>query len=141
MSGALTAFLLRHSRTFSLHTVTGVLSVLVHYVTMWALGRTGTTPVAASMAGFLAGAVVKFGLSFQHVFPTDQKWQHSAIRFAVAIGIQAVLNWLLLRTGLRLGLTVWAAQVLTTGLLVVINYVIYRYWVFARAAVPADDGP
>ncbi len=134
MSPCFTAFLLRHSRMFSLHTITGAVSVLAHYLIMWILGRAGVAPIAASMSGFVAGAVIKFALSFQHVFPTRQEWHYSAAKFVMAIGIQAGLNWTLVRAGLVAGLNLWTAQVLTTGLLVAINYVMYRYWVFGGGA-------
>jgi putative flippase GtrA len=51
-------------------------------------------------------------------------------RFVVAIGLQLVVNTLLLASFLKLGLSLWPAQVATTVLMTFGNYLVYRLWVF-----------
>ena len=51
-------------------------------------------------------------------------------RFVVAIALQLVVNTLLLSSFLKLGLSLWPAQVTTTVLMTFGNYLVYRLWVF-----------
>jgi putative flippase GtrA len=56
--------------------------------------------------------------------------QTAGLRFAVAIAAQLAANTGLLAALTGAGLTVWPAQVVTTILLTVVNYLVYRWWVF-----------
>lgn len=116
--------------TFSLHVVTGFAAVAAHYALMYALLRVGLTPVPASAIGFLAGALTRFILSYAHIFAPTRGVQAAGARFVVAIAAQLTANSALLAALTHAGLAVWPAQVLTTILLTVVNYLVYRWWVF-----------
>jgi putative flippase GtrA len=122
--------LLHWLHSFSLHVVTGFAAVAAHYALMYALIRAGLPPVAASATGFLAGALTRFVLSYAHIFAPTQGVHAAGARFVVAITAQLAANTALLAALTYAGLSVWPAQVLTTILLTVVNYLVYRWWVF-----------
>ena len=116
--------------SFSLHVATGFAAVAAHYARMYGLLRSGVAPVPASAIGFLAGALTRFVLSYAHIFAPTQGVHTAGVRFVVAIAAQLAANSGLLAVFTQAGLAVWPAQVLTTVLLTVVNYLMYRWWVF-----------
>lgn len=115
---------------FSLHVLTGFVTVLAHYSVMWVLTRFDMAAIPASALGFSAGALTRYLLSHYAVFTPADGIQVTLPRFVVAIAAQLAANSLLLAAFLAQGLSVWVAQVSTTVLLTVANYVAYRLWVF-----------
>ena len=97
---------------------------------MYGLMRIGVSPLPASAAGFMAGALTRFVLSYAHVFAPTQGVHAAGLRFIIAIAAQLAANTGLLAALTATGLAVWPAQVLTTVLLTVVNYLVYRWWVF-----------
>jgi putative flippase GtrA len=116
--------------SFTLHVATGAVAVVAHYSVMYALVQAGVPGVPASALGFGAGALTKFALSYWRVFAPSKGMTAAGTRFAVAIALQLVVNTLLLAGFLKLGLTLWPAQVTTTVLMTFGNYLVYRLWVF-----------
>lgn len=117
-------------RGFFLHVVTGFIATGAHYTLMWLLLLGGIPAIPASALGFLAGGVSRFLLSYLHVFSPTVGVHIAMIRFVGAIALQMGANTLLLAGLLAVGWTVWIAQIATTALLTVLNYVAYRVWVF-----------
>jgi len=115
---------------FSLHCITGVFAVVVHYALMYLALNLGSTPVIATSIGFVGGAVTRFLLAYYHVFTPSRPKGEAAVHFVISLGIQMVLNAALLAGLLALGAAVWPAQLATTVLLTFINYAMYRLWVF-----------
>ena len=122
--------LLHWVHSFSLHVATGVLAVAAHYAAMYGFVQAGVPGVPASALGFGAGALTRFALSYWHVFAPSRGMTVAGTRFAVAITLQLVGNTLLLSSFLRLGLSLWPAQITTTVLMTFANYLVYRLWVF-----------
>lgn len=116
--------------SFSLHVLTGFAAVGAHYALMYGVLRAGLAPVPASAIGFLAGALVRFVFSYAHIFAPTRGVHAAGTRFVVAIAAQLAANSALLAAFTQSGVAVWPAQVLTTMLLTVANYVVYRWWVF-----------
>ena len=116
--------------SFSLHVVTGFMAVAAHYALMYAMLRAGFGAVAASAIGFAAGAAMRFVLSYAHIFAPTKGVHAAGTRFVVAIAAQLAANSALLAAFTRSGIAVWPAQVLTTMLLTIANYLVYRWWVF-----------
>jgi putative flippase GtrA len=117
-------------REFTLHVLTGFLTVLAHYTLMWLLIHLGFAPVPASALGFLAGATTRYTLSYTKVFSPADGVPATLTRFIAALGMQWLANVALLDALLSLGWSLWIAQVTTTVLLTVVNYLVYRLWVF-----------
>ena len=114
-----------------MHVATGFAAVAAHYALMYALIRgTGLAPVPASACGFLAGALTRFVFSYAHIFTPTRGMHTAGVRFVVAIAAQLAANSALLAGLTHAGMPVWPAQVLTTVVLTVVNYLVYRWWVF-----------
>ena len=116
--------------SFGLHVATGAVAVAAHYAVMYAFVQSGLPGVPSSAIGFAAGALTKFALSYWRVFAPSRGMTAAGTRFAIAIALQLALNTLLLAGFLKLGLTLWPAQVTTTVVMTFGNYLVYRFWVF-----------
>lgn len=117
-------------RRFVLHVITGFLSVIGHYGVMALLLKTGYTPVIASSGGFVFGALTRFFTAYFHVFSPKNTVSQTLPKFILSLALQAVLNFFLLQGFIKLSMLVWWAQICTTITMTVINYVVYRAWVF-----------
>ena len=117
-------------REFSLHVLTGILTVVAHYSVMWLLIQSSMAAVPASGIGFLAGAATRFALSYTRVFSPSDSVPVTLARFTVALGFQWLANIALLDSLLLAGLRLWFAQIGTTVTLTFLNYLAYRFWVF-----------
>ena len=115
---------------FIWHCVTGVLAVLAHYAGMYAALLGGSTPVVATSLGFVLGAFTRFVLARGVVFETTRSVTASGWRFIAALSAQMAVNAGALSILVSAGVHVWLAQVSTTIALTLINYLVYRYWVF-----------
>jgi putative flippase GtrA len=124
--------------SFVLHVLTGFLAVGAHYSVMWLLIETGTTGVPASAIGFLAGAVVRFVTSYFKVFSPGHGVPVALWRFVIALAFQWVANIALLKAFLLADAPLWGSQVAVTVLLTVVNFLVYRWWVFRSASQPEE---
>jgi putative flippase GtrA len=115
---------------FALHVVTGFLCVGVHYGIMAVLLSAGVEPVLASGIGFLGGSATRFVTAYYKVFAPHTPVVGTLPRFVMALAIQGILNSLLLSLLLDAGLPIWWSQLGATGLMTVLNYLVYRLWVF-----------
>ncbi|MDR0771112.1 MAG: GtrA family protein [Burkholderiales bacterium] len=120
----------RHFRSFGLHVLTGFIAVAAHYSVLYGLLFLAVPPLGATSVGFLCGALVRFTLSYFHVFSPTQGVTAASWRFVLAIALQVSCNALLVKGAMLLGLSIWPAQILATGLLTFLNYLVYRWWVF-----------
>ncbi|MCU0923031.1 MAG: GtrA family protein [Burkholderiaceae bacterium] len=115
---------------FVLHVATGVLAVVAHYAVMALCIRASVAPVAASAIGFVAGALTRFYTAYFHVYSPTTTARAVAPRFVLALAAQFVANAALLGVLMAAGVPVWWAQVITTALLAVATYLVYRLLVF-----------
>ena len=125
----------RHRYSLPMYVGAGGIATGCHYVTTIAIVELlGVRPVAASAAGFLVGALVKYCLNYFVAFRSDERHIVALPRFVVMLAILLALNTLvfaLLNEGA--GLHYMIAQVLTTGLLIPPGYLLSRLWVFRSA--------
>jgi putative flippase GtrA len=114
------------------YVASGFAEVACHYAVMVALVHwAGWWEVAASSAGFLAGAAVKYPLNYWVVFRSRAPHGGALVRFAIGIAIGFVLNAAILAILLAtLDVHYLVSQVLTTGAVTLINYLLARNWIF-----------
>jgi putative flippase GtrA len=119
-------------RRFLLYAAAGVAATGTHYAVMVALVTWAKAPeVVASCAGFLAGACVKYPLNYWTVFASRQQHRIALPRFALALAVSFALNAILLAILLEtLDVHYMVSQVLTTGAVLFVNYLLARYWIF-----------
>jgi putative flippase GtrA len=121
-----------HKRSFALYVVSGFAATGTHYAfTVLVVEAFGWRPLVATSVGFLVGAITKYFLNYFLAFESDQPHLATIPRFAVMLGglfsANAAIFWALHD---QAGLHYMLAQVITTGLLVPVGYVINRIWVF-----------
>lgn len=136
----MTGFLHRETARLTGYIASGLASTAAHYVVMVALVQwAGWWEVAASSAGFLAGAAVKYPLNYWVVFKSNAQHGHALVRFAIGLAVGFLLNGAILAALLAtLDAHYLVSQVLTTGVVTVVNYLLARNWIF-RAGRPGDE--
>ncbi len=132
--------ILSELRKFSKYVVAGLLATAAHYVVMVTLVQwAGWPEVLSSSMGFITGACVKYPLNYWGVFASEQAHGVAVPRFVLSLAIAFVLNAALLAILLRaLDVHYMVSQVLTTGAVLFVNYLLARHWIFlARGAKKA----
>lgn len=117
---------------FAKYIVAGCLATGTHYVVMVVLINKFALPeVVSSSLGFIAGALVKYPLNYWAVFDSAAEHRGAVVRFVLSLVISFALNAALFAVLLRvLDVHYMVSQVLTTGIVLFVNYLLARYWVF-----------
>lgn len=109
----------------------GAVGTGCHYLVLIALtAGAGIAPGPAAACGALVGAVVNYWLSRNLIFRSDRRHAEALPRFAAMALFGALLNGLIVGALARLGLHFLAAQVCATLLVLVLNYVMSKKWIF-----------
>ena len=139
----MTAFLRRESARLAGYVASGLASTGAHYAVMVALVQwAGWWEVAASSAGFLAGAGVKYPLNYWVVFRSSADHVRALVRFAIGLAAGFVLNAAILAALLGiLDAHYLVSQVLTTGIVTVVNYLLARNWIFRARHGAVEEVP
>jgi putative flippase GtrA len=132
------AFLKREVARVTGYAASGFAATAAHYGVMVALVHwAGWWEVAASSTGFLAGAAVKYPLNYWVVFKSSADHGRALIRFFVGLAAGFALNAALLAILLAtLDTHYLVSQVLTTGLVTLVNYLLARNWIFRARSKP-----
>ncbi len=120
-----------------LHVITGCVATAVHYGVMAATLNWTSSAISASSIGFMAGAFTRFLSAHKIVFSGDRLLLPAVVRFVISILLQMFLNGLLLNSILLITSYLWIAQIITTGMMIFFNFVVYKNWVFKRTV--SDD--
>ncbi len=133
------------ARQFASYLGVSLAALAVHYGVLALLVETGRAdPVRAALAGYLAGAVVSYGLNRRLTYASARPHAEATWRFGVVAAIGFGLTWLIMAGLTRgLGLPYLVAQGLATGAVVFWNFLGHRVWTFAVRPVPvlAEDVP
>lgn len=134
------AFLRREAAKLTGYVASGLAATGSHYAVMVALVQwAGWWEVAASSAGFLAGAAVKYPLNYWVVFRSGARHGDALVRFAIGLAAGFALNGIILAALLAtLDAHYLVSQVLTTGAVTLVNYLLARNWIF-RAPAAGDE--
>jgi putative flippase GtrA len=110
----------------------GAAGTAAHYAVLIALVETARVgPVPASIAGFCTGAIVNYTVNRGWVFRSRRAHREALPRFFAIAGVGLVVNALLMQ--LLTDAAGWpylAAQVVTTGLLLLWHYAANAFWTF-----------
>ncbi|MDZ4731401.1 MAG: GtrA family protein [Xanthomonadales bacterium] len=110
--------------------LSGGLATAAHYFIMWCALSFQSRPVVATSVGFFAGATVRFFFSYFHIFEPERNVIDALPHFILSLLLQMILNAALLAILLTFTTMVWPAQVMTTIGLTILNFLMYKYWVF-----------
>jgi putative flippase GtrA len=122
----------RLHRQVSAFALVGVAAAVVHYGTLVGLVElAGAGPVPATLAGYLLGGIVSYGLNRRYAFASDRPHAEAGWRFAVVAAVGFGLTGLAMAglTG-QLGIPYLPAQVLTTLLVMLWSFAANRWWTF-----------
>lgn len=135
------SFLRREFARLAGYVASGLASTAAHYAVMVALVQwAGWWEVAASSAGFLAGAAVKYPLNYWVVFRSSADHGRALVRFAIGLAAGFALNGVILAALLAtLDAHYLVSQVLTTGVVTVVNYLLARNWIFRAGRKVSDE--
>lgn len=125
------------SHQFLRFATVGAASTAVQYVILWAGVEIFTAPAAISSAvGYALGSVVNYLLNYFFTFKSDQSHVKAASKYYVVLFIGWCINFGLMELfAHRLGWNYWFAQVCTTGMGLMWNFLGGRWWAFKQAQV------
>lgn len=120
------------SRQFLQFAAVGVCGTTVHYATLWAgVEWLAMSAVIASATGYVLGSVVNYLLNYFFTFDSRKSHVEAASKYYAVIGVGWCLNTALMALLVNvLHLNYWLAQVVTTGIGLVWNFLGSRFWAF-----------
>jgi putative flippase GtrA len=125
------------SRPFVRYLLVGGLSVAVDLLLLVLLVEAvGVPPAPAAAASFAASVLVNFGLN-RALNPGGAALHRQAGRYLLLLVANLLLTVAAVSLGERAGVPYVVAKTTVLAASTVWNYVLYRRWVFAPAAVPA----
>lgn len=110
----------------------GAAAAAVQYGSLVLLAELGGfDPVLASFLAFVAGGVASYLMNHRFTFGGSSRHVEAAPRFVLIVGLGLLINTLLMALFVKaIGLYYLLSQVLTTGILMVWNFVAYRVFAF-----------
>ena len=109
----------------------GALGTACHYLVLVALTMgAGTSPAAAAASGALVGALVNYWLNHRFIFRSQRRHAEALPRFAAMALFGAGLNGLIVGALARLGVYFLLAQLCATLLILALNYLVSKRWIF-----------
>ena len=123
------------SRQFLHFAAVGATGTAVQYLTLWlgvewfSLGA-----VTASAIGYLLGSVVNYVLNYFFTFASGKSHVETASKYYAVLAVGWCLNTALMTLFVRyLDWNYWIAQIVTTGLGLIWNFLGSRFWAFKPA--------
>jgi putative flippase GtrA len=113
----------------------GAIGTLAHYVLLVMLVEMlRTNEVAASTAGATLGALVNYLLNRRYTFRSKKRHGEALTKFLIIAALGLTLNSLLMLIFVEiLNIYYLLAQVLSTGLVLIWNFLGNRFWTFRDA--------
>lgn len=116
---------------FTKFVAAGGIGTALHYLTLTALVSQFAIPAGqAAFIGAVAGACVVYLLNRRYTFGTRRSHADTLPRFAAMAMAGAVLNGVLVGILSAAGLYFLLAQMITTVVILVINFIVSKIWVF-----------
>jgi putative flippase GtrA len=109
----------------------GILSFAVDAGTLWVLYAVVGVPLwVATSAGFWLSFVVNFAANKYFTFDTRSNSGRQLVRYGVLVGINYLANLGIVTGFVALGAPALLGKTIAVGVLTVVNYFAYRFWVF-----------
>jgi putative flippase GtrA len=130
---------MKHSvpHQFSRFALVGATGTAVQYTVLWiGVNVLAQSAPASSAAGYLLGSIVNYLLNYAFTFASGKSHFEAATKYYAVMVVGFCLNTGLMEIFVRsLKLNYWVAQVITTGLGLLWNFVGSRWWAFRNAHV------
>lgn len=112
----------------------GIVTAIAHYGVLVGLVELGgISPVPATLAGYLVGAVVSYTLNRHFTFSTQRSHVEAGWRFLAIAGLGFAATW-----GLMTVFVNWLRwpylpmQIITTLLVMAVSFTGHKFWSFAE---------
>lgn len=111
----------------------GAAGTLLHYLTLTALVLSALlSPGAASAVGACVGACVNYWLNYRFTFASTRRHREMLPRFFAVAAVGAVLNGIIVSQLSGLGMHFLIAQVIATCMILVLNFLVSKKWIFQK---------
>jgi putative flippase GtrA len=118
-------------RQFIRYSSVGAVATAVHYLVLVAcVEYVGLAPWLASGLGAATGAQIAFLGNRWYTFVHNAEIRTSWLRFQATALVGALIGMAVVAVSVRLGLHYLLAQMLATGLMLVLTFLINRAWTF-----------
>ena len=117
----------------------GAIGTLAHYITLVCLVQlvTSLNVVLASSVGALIGAIVNYFLNYHFTFESNKSHTEALSKFVTIASMGFVLNGLLMALlAQKLFIHYLLAQIITTGIVLIWNFLGNHFWTFRETNVP-----
>ena len=118
----------------------GIAAAIVHYGLLVSLVEGyRMEEVRATLVGYIGGGLVSYLLNRRHTYASDRPHREAGWRFALVALVGFGLTWAFMALLVRaLGAPYLAAQVVTTGLVLVWSFGAHKLWTFREkpAVIP-----
>lgn len=132
-SARLTHWIRMVNKQFMLFAAVGLAGTAAHYLILLALvyiAAVGPGPAAA--CGALAGACINYWLNRRFTFQSERPHGQAIPRFILLAVLGALLNGLMVGQLASVGIHFFIAQILATLVVLLINFLISRKWIFQK---------
>lgn len=121
------------ARQFAAFFGVGLAAAVVHYGLLILLVEAGGShPVPATLAGYVAGGLVSYVLNRRHTYRSERPHREATWRFALVALVGFLLTWFLMFVLVEwVGGPYLAAQVMTTGVVMLWSFAAHKAWTFA----------
>ena len=111
--------------------LSGGTATAIHYLTMFVLIYFDTPAAVATAVGALVGAVLNYVFQYYYTFRSIRRHLHSLLSYIFASGLSWTSNLVLfLLFHDAIGMHIVIAQLITTAMVTVQNYFVYKKAVF-----------
>ncbi len=124
---------LKTSQQFFIFAGIGAIGTIGHYATLIMLVHVlDTGPVIATTIGFIIGALINYVLNYRVTFNSNKEHRETLTKFFSVAGLSAAINAAIMTAGISMfGVHYLIIQVIATCILLVLNFIINKYWTFA----------
>jgi putative flippase GtrA len=118
------------ARQFLGYAGVGAIGTAGHYAVYIALVNVGIGVTGSSVAGFIVGALINYGLNYRYTFKSDQPHRRAMSKFFSVALVGLLLNTLIVFALDRLRWHFLLAQMVATLIVLVWNFAANRHWTF-----------
>lgn len=120
------------ARQFLHFAAVGATGTAVQYATLWAgVHWLGISAVIASAVGYVLGSIVNYILNYFFTFDSKKSHVETASKYYSVLAVGFCLNAGLMALFVNvLDWNYWVAQVITTGIGLIWNFLGSRFWAF-----------
>ncbi|MFA5454270.1 MAG: GtrA family protein [Sulfurimonas sp.] len=110
---------------------TGGFSTLVHYASMFGLVYLSVSPIVSTFIGAILGAIVNYILQYYITFNSKKSHFITGIKYIFVVLLGVGSNTIIFALFYeKIGFTILVAQVATTTIVTVQNFLFYKFLVF-----------